>query len=283
MPKNKQIALIYFLLAAVALAAFIQVCRCEFINYDDPFYVTENTHIQSGFSTGAIRWAFTTFYAANWHPLTWMSHMLDVELYRIQARHASPDESTVPPCKHAAAVFCSPPYDQSCAGKALSSPLLFAVHPLHVQSVAWVAERKDVLCTFFWMLAMGAYVRYIERPRPGSYVSVLAFFALGLMAKPMVVTLPFVLLLLDYWPLRRFEENDSARDMRSGANAHVLTNKGKRKSGKKLSAQAAVKEIRPADHRSRQASIRLALLGKSALSCFGGDFKCGDIHSPGKR
>ena len=140
--------------------------------------------------------------------------------------------------------------------------VLFAVHPLHVQSVAWVAERKDVLCTFFWMLAMGAYVRYIERPRPGSYVSVLAFFALGLMAKPMVVTLPFVLLLLDYWPLRRFEENDSARDMRSGANAHVLTNKGKRKSGKKLSAQAAVKEIRPADHRSRQASIRLALLEK---------------------
>ncbi len=204
MSTKKQIPLIYLLLAAVALMAFWQVIQCDFINCDDPEYVTENIHICHGITIEAIRWAFTTGYAGNWHPLTWMSHMLDVQLFGLNPHwhHLTNLLFHVANTLLLFFVFhrmTKAPWKSACVAA------LFALHPLHVESVAWVAERKDVLSTFFWMLTMAAYTHYVEHPRLNNYLAVLVFFALGLMAKPMLVTLPFVLVLLDYWPLRRLQ------------------------------------------------------------------------------
>ena len=215
MCKNKQVLLICLFLSVTPFIAFQQVNRCDFVNYDDPTYVTENVHIRNGITTEAVRWALTTGYAANWHPLTWMSHMLDVQLFGLK-----PDRHhLVNLLFHIAntlLLFFVFNRMTEAPWKSAFTAALFALHPLHVQSVAWVAERKDVLSTFFWMLTMASYVSYVgHSPSPGhspggrggsrfaSYLAVIIFFALGLMAKPMVVTLPFVLLLLDYWPLKR--------------------------------------------------------------------------------
>ncbi len=205
-PKDKQIPAIYLFLTVITIIGFRQVSQCNFINFDDPLYVTENIHIQNGITMEAIRWAFTTGHAAYWHPLTWLSHMLDVQLFGLNPRwhHLTNLLFHIANTLLVFFVFnrmTKAPY------KSAFVAVLFAIHPLHVESVAWVAERKDVLSTFFWMLTMAAYIHYVEHPRLGSYLAVLTCFALGLMAKPMLVTLPFVLLLLDYWPLRRFEES----------------------------------------------------------------------------
>jgi tetratricopeptide (TPR) repeat protein len=199
---NRKIGLIHIILGAVTFAAFLQLTRCDFINYDDPAYVTENMHIRHGVTMAAIRWAFTTDYASNWHPLTWMSHMLDVQLFGLNPRR----HHLVSLLFHIAntlLLFHVFNRMTKAPWKSAFVAALFALHPLHVESVAWVAERKDVLSTFFWMLTMAAYVRYVERPSVVRYSTVLIFFAPGLMSKPMLVTLPFVLLLLDYWPLGR--------------------------------------------------------------------------------
>ena len=269
MLTKKQIPLIYLLLAAAAIIAFLQVSQCDFINYDDPLYVTENIHIRDGITMQAIRWAFTTGYAANWHPLTWMSHMLDVQLFGLKPRwhHLT---NLLFHIANTLLLFFIFHRMTKAPWKSAFVAALFALHPLHVESVAWVAERKDVLSTFFWMLTMGAYIHYVEpgtetgrrkteagegtsvlRPlssvlrHPFSdirYLAVLIFFALGLMAKPMLVTLPFVLLLLDYWPLQRFEQKKPAQEIRTEASeqgagtpasAGVTSSQSRRKSGEK--------------------------------------------------
>jgi len=203
MLKNKQLPLIYLFLTLAALAAFRHVTSSDFINLDDHYYVTENIHIANGITAEAIRWAFTTGHAANWHPLTWLSHALDVQLFGLNPhRH-----HLINLLFHiASTLLLFFVFDRMTKApwKSAFVAALFAFHPLHVESVAWVAERKDVLSTFFWMLTMAAYVYYVERPRAVTYLPVFGFLALGLMAKPMLVTLPFVLLLLDYWPLQRF-------------------------------------------------------------------------------
>ena len=205
MPDRKDIrrvALTCGLLALVTLAVYWPVVRCEFIHGDDPDYVTQNPHVRGGLTWSNLRWAFAARYANNWHPLTWISHMLDCQLYGLNpaGHHATNllfhGANTVliflvlrrMTCAHWRSAFVA---------------ALFALHPLHVESVAWVAERKDVLSTFFWALTIGAYVRYSERPGLARYLLVTVLFGLGLMAKPMLVTLPFLLLLLDFWPLRR--------------------------------------------------------------------------------
>ena len=237
MTGNKQIPLIYLFLAVAALIAFWQVNQCDFINYDDPLYVTENIHIRHGITMEAIRWAFTTGYAANWHPVTWMSHMLDVQLFGLNPRwhHLT---NLLFHIANTLLLFFVFHRMTKAPWKSAFVAALFALHPLHVESVAWVAERKDVLSTFFWMLTMVAYIHYVEHPRLKNYLAVLIFFALGLMAKPMLVTLPFVLLLLDYWPLQRFEPK-KLRPEKSGteANKPASANRRKGKSSRKHTVQ----------------------------------------------
>jgi len=189
-------------LSLLVLLVFGQVGRHPFINYDDDVYVYENPHVRGGLSKEGVSWAFTTFDAANWHPLTWISHMTDVQLFGLDAGW----HHRVNVLFHLANTVLLFLVLWRMTGGLWQSAFvaaLFAVHPLHVESVAWVAERKDVLSTLFWLLTMGAYLGYVRRPSVRRYLPVFVFFALGLMCKPMLVTLPFVLLLLDGWPLGR--------------------------------------------------------------------------------
>jgi tetratricopeptide (TPR) repeat protein len=202
-------------LAALTWAVFGQTFRYDFVNYDDPRYVYQNTKITSGLNIAGIAWAFTHIHAENWHPLTTITHMLDCQLYKLKAgRH---HVSNV--LLHTVAVVLLFVVLQQMTGALWRSAFVatvFAIHPLHVESVAWVAERKDVLSGVFFMLTLLAYVHYARAPSTWRYLMVAFVFALGLMSKPMLVTLPFVLLLLDYWPLNRI------RGERSGVGRQLL-------------------------------------------------------------
>ena len=194
-------------LAAITGFVFGQTLRHDFINYDDPRYVYENPNITSGLSITGVVWAFTHIHSENWHPLTTISHMLDCQLYGLKA--GGHHFSNV--LLHTVAVlllFAVLREMTDTLWRSAFVAAVFAIHPLHVESVAWVAERKDVLSAVFFMLTLGAYVRYVRAPSITRYLSVAALFALGLMSKPMLVTLPFVLLLLDYWPLNRGQPSE---------------------------------------------------------------------------
>ncbi len=198
-------------LILLIIAVFGQVRNHGFINFDDNEYVTQNPHVTSGITLSGMVWALGAMHSNNWHPLTWLSHMLDCELYGLNpgGHHIS---NILFHIGNTLLLFF---VLQRMTGARLKSGFvaaLFAIHPLHVESVAWVAERKDVLSTFFWMLTMGAYVHYARGPRIHRYLVVVLCFALGLLSKPMLVTLPFVLLLLDYWPLNRFRLEKRKRD-----------------------------------------------------------------------
>jgi hypothetical protein len=194
-------------LVAVTLATYAAVRDFDYVELDDPVYVTENAQVRAGLTLEGVRWAFTTGTAANWHPLTWLSHMLDVSLFGV-----SPGpHHLVNLVLHVASTLLL----FLLLNRMTTSPwrsgfvaAVFALHPLHVESVAWVAERKDVLSACFWMLTMTAYVDYVRRPSRLRMAAVTGIFALGLMAKPMLVTLPFVLLLLDLWPLQRWSRSE---------------------------------------------------------------------------
>lgn len=191
-----------FLLILAVGAVFWQLPGNDFINFDDPRYVTENRQVQSGLTPDSVAWALTATEASNWHPLTWLSHMADVELFGLNpaGHHLS---SLL--FHTAAAVFLYLALSKMTGRRlrSLAVALLFGVHPLHVESVAWVAERKDVLSGLFFMLTLHLYARYVQQPSPFRYLACLIVYALGLTAKPMLVTLPFLLLLLDVWPLNR--------------------------------------------------------------------------------
>jgi Flp pilus assembly protein TadD len=190
-------------LVLLTLVVYGQVRTHEFVNFDDNEYVTENPHVQTGLTVKSIAWAFTSTHMANWHPVTWLSHMLDCQFFGLNPGW----HHLMNVLFHAAntlLLFLVLKRMTAHVWRSAFVAALFALHPLHVESVAWLAERKDVLSTFFWMLTIWSYVRYVEGPSVKRYLMVLLFFILGLMAKPMVVTLPFVLLLLDYWPLGRF-------------------------------------------------------------------------------
>jgi tetratricopeptide (TPR) repeat protein len=191
-------------LAVVVFLVFGQVRSHPFTNLDDPGYVLDNPNVKAGLTKEGLAWAFTTMHMGNWHPLTWISHMLDVETFGLWPG----GPHLVNAFFHglsSLALFWVLFRMTSNIPRSWVVASLFAVHPLHVESVAWVAERKDVLSTFFWMATMWAYWRYARSPGIGRYFTVAAFFALGLLSKPMLVTLPFVLLVLDYWPLQRFQ------------------------------------------------------------------------------
>jgi len=195
--------LISFVLVAATVGVYWQTTGFEFITFDDTNYVVRNQFVQMGLTGTSACWAFTAAYEATWQPLVWLSYMLDYELGALDPRIYHLNNVLL----HAANVLLLFFVLNRMTKRRWASAFvaaLFALHPLHVESVAWVAERKDVLSTFFWMLALWFYVRYTERPSVGRYALVTGAFILGLMSKPMLVTLPLMLLLLDYWPLGRY-------------------------------------------------------------------------------
>jgi hypothetical protein len=204
-PSDKyKVICVYVALALSTLVVYWQVRNYDFVNFDDPHYVHKNPIVQSGITLDSIKWAFTTGHAANWHPLTWLSHMLDCQLFGTNPgwHHLT---NLLLHIANTLLLFAVLKRMTGALWRSAFVAALFALHPLNVESVAWVAERKNVLSGFFWMLTVAAYIRYAERPGIGSYLLVVLVFSLALMAKPIVVTLPFVLLLLDYWPFGRFQ------------------------------------------------------------------------------
>ena len=201
--KHREILVCLFLFIST-LIVYWQVREFHFVNFDDDKYVYHNRHVQEGFTLESVTWAFTTVHAMNWHPVTWLTHMLDCRIYGNNpgGHHYTNLLFHIANTLLLFLVF------RKMTGDLWQSAFvaaLFALHPIHVESVAWVSERKDVLSTFFWMLTMWSYIRYVEHPFVRRYLLVVLLLALGLMSKPMVVTLPFVLLLLDFYPLDRFK------------------------------------------------------------------------------
>ena len=196
--------LICLILVLPTLGVYWEVRNFDFVTFDDYTYVAENPNVQSGLSKSGLVWAFTRSHASNWHPVTWLSHMLDCQFFGLNSgmHHLN---NLIFHTANTLLLFLVLGRMTGALWRSAFVSALFALHPLHVESVAWVAERKDVLSTLFWMLTMWAYVRYSERPSPTRYLLIFPFFILGLMSKPMLVTLPFVLLLMDYWPLGRLQ------------------------------------------------------------------------------
>lgn len=203
------VLLISLLLILSALIAYWQVQDHPFTSFDDEMYVTNNPPVREGISLRGILWAFTTTHAGNWHPLTWLSHMLDVELFGLNpgGHHLT---NLLLHVVNTLLLFLVLLRMTGALWQSAFVAACFGLHPLHVESVAWVAERKDVLSTLFWLVTLWAYIRYTEKPRLTRYFLVVVSFVLGLLSKPMLVTLPFVLLLLDYWPLRRLQLSSAA-------------------------------------------------------------------------
>jgi protein O-mannosyl-transferase len=191
-------------LAVVTLAVYGQVINHQFISLDDDLYITNNSIVSKGLTIEGIKWAFTTFHASNWHPLTWLSHMLDSQFFGLVAGRHLFVNVLLHVFNTLLVYFCFRRMTRTHWQSAMVAAL-FALHPLHVESVAWAAERKDTLSTFLGLLALLAYIRYTESVSRKRFSMVIAGLALGLMAKPMLVTLPFVLLLLDFWPLNRLK------------------------------------------------------------------------------
>src|SRR2546430_10997950 len=207
-PQTAVIVVICAVLVGITWFVFAQTLRHQFVTYDDPQYVYANPDVSAGLSLARISWAFTHTIAGNWQPLTTISHMLDCQLYGLDPSGHHFTNVLL----HTIAVVLLFLVLQQMTNSLWRSAFvaaLFAIHPLHVESVAWVSERKDVLSGVFFTLTLLAYVHYARAPSIWRYVTVALTFALGLMSKPMLVTLPFVLLLLDYWPLKRIRTEES--------------------------------------------------------------------------
>jgi protein O-mannosyl-transferase len=202
--KNKAtISICCIVLVVITLTVYLQVGNHEFLNFDDDAYVTNNPHVSTGITGKNIIWAFTSVEKANWHPITWISHMADVQMFGMNPRghHLT---SVVIHTLSALILFFLILRLTGALWQSFFVAALFALHPLHVESVAWVAERKDVLSAFFWFLTLFLYAGFVENRKPLLYILALLSFVLGLMSKPMLVTLPIVMLLIDFWPLDRY-------------------------------------------------------------------------------
>jgi len=190
-------------LVLLTLMVYARTLAHDFVNFDDPRYVYENAPVVAGLTWAGVHWAFTTGHESNWHPLTWLSHMADCQVYSLKpwGHHLT---NLLLHLASTVLLFLVLFRMTGFAWRSAFVAALFAVHPQHVESVAWLAERKDVLSAFFWILTMQAYVSYSRRPGVGRYLLFIFAFALGLMSKPMLVSLPLVLLMMDYWPMKRF-------------------------------------------------------------------------------
>ena len=195
-------------LVLVTFIAYEPILHSSFVLFDDPTYVTENPNVTGGITQQSVIWAFTKSYASNWHPLTWLSHMLDCEIYGLKplGHHVT---NLLLHIVNSLLLFWLFQKMTGAIWKSAFVAAAFALHPIHVESVAWISERKDVLSALFWMLTILAYIYYVRKPNFGRYILVLAAFVMGLMSKPMVVTLPFVLVLLDFWPLNRIHNKNT--------------------------------------------------------------------------
>jgi tetratricopeptide (TPR) repeat protein len=191
-------------LALLTFCAFNTILENDYITFDDPLYVTQNSAVKQGLTLPSIRWAFSTFKTANWYPLTWLSHMLDVQLYGLDAGGHHLTSLLIHLC-NGVLIYGWLRYTTGAVWRSALAAVLFAVHPLRTESVAWVAERKDVLSCFFGLLTLWAYVFYVNKPNFSRYIWVFVFLTLGLMSKAMLVTWPILLLLLDVWPLKRWK------------------------------------------------------------------------------
>ena len=240
--------LVMLVLVLATAVVYLQVQDYDFVGFDDNEYISENMHVQTGLTAKSVTWAFTTFHVGNWHPLTWISHMLDFQLFGLK-----------PGFHHLVNLFFHMANTlllflvfhrmTKVLWQSAFVAAVFALHPLHVESVAWISERKDVLSTFFWMLTMGAYVFYVEKQELKRYFLALFFFALGLMAKPMLVTLPFAFFLLDYWPLRRLMTG------KSSVNKHTQSEKFLNTRSKKKERRRSAKKaghVNEAEKQNRQ-------------------------------
>lgn len=202
--REGRIAVLCLVLALATLGFYNPVVHNGFTNFDDDFYIFHNPHVTDGLSWQTVQWAFTSYYATNWHPLTWLSHALDCQLFKLNpAGHHY--ESVLWHAGNAVLLFLLLETATGLMWPSVVVAALFALHPVNVESVAWAAERKNLLSMFFFLLTMHAYGWYSRRTSIGRYAVVAALFAVGLMAKPEIITLPFVLLLWDYWPLRRMK------------------------------------------------------------------------------
>lgn len=213
-PRERRRHVVPALLALCTVASFIPVLRAEFTTWDDPGYVYENPTILSGLNPRTVAWAFTTFQESNWHPLTWLSHALDVTLFGLNA----PAHHAMNLLIHVASTLLLFAAFERMTGdrwKSAFVALVFGIHPLHVESVAWISERKDVLSALLMMLTIRSYAEYAITGRRADYLRAAGWFALGLLAKPMLVTIPFVLLLLDAWPLGRLAGPSQAAGTRA--------------------------------------------------------------------
>lgn len=200
--KATRVLAISAALFVVTVAAFSAVLDNGFLNFDDDTYVTANAKVQQGLTAAGVAWALTSTSAANWHPVTWLSHMADVQMFGLDpGKHHR--TSLLLHAANAVLLFLLFVRMTGALWRSAFVAALFAIHPLHVESVAWVAERKDVLSTLFWLLTIWAWLRYVEAKSTARYAAVLVLYALGLMVKPMLTTLPFTLLLFEFWPLRR--------------------------------------------------------------------------------
>ena len=210
--RTYHILIICLFLISSLFFVYSQVLNFDFIgHFDDDLYVTENLNVKAGLTKESIKWAFTTFHSSNWHPITWLSHMTDIELFGINPGN----HHIINLFFHIAnslLLFLILLKTTSKIWQSAMVASLFAFHPLNVESVAWIAERKNVLSTFFWLLTTGSYIHYVRHKNIQRYLIVIFFFISGLMSKPMLVTLPFTLILLDYWPLNRFKNVSSQKE-----------------------------------------------------------------------
>jgi protein O-mannosyl-transferase len=213
--------MISLLLILAVVIVYGQVGSFDFVDWDDGLYVTENVHVQKGLSEEGFIWAFTTSRGGSWHPITWLSHMMACELYGLNpaGHHYTNIAFHI---ANTLLLFFILFQMTGARWKSAFVAALFAVHPLHVESVAWVSERKDVLSTFFGLLMIGAYWRYIKAPYVKNYLLVFIFLIMGLMSKPMLVTFPFVLLLLDFWPLKRLQFKNNSESQSEKSTSHVV-------------------------------------------------------------
>jgi tetratricopeptide (TPR) repeat protein len=209
---DRQKLIIYLVLTIVTLAVYWQVNHYDFVNYDDQVYVTENSHIQSGITLGGFRWAFSTIYAEFWHPLTLLSLMFDYQLHGLNAGgyHLT---NLILHIMSTLLLFWLFNRMTGAIWRSAFIAAIFSLHPLRVESVAWIAERKDVLSAFFWMLTLCLYVYYTEKPVIKRYLLAFFGFVCGLMSKSMVVTLPVIMILLDYWPLGRLQLKNTENNL----------------------------------------------------------------------
>jgi len=199
---NRQALILCILLAATTIAVYSPIIRAPFLNYDDALHVTENAHVRAGLTWSTVKWAFRSSETSDWHPITWLSHALDCQVFGFgpAGPHAV---NLLLHAINAVLLFLILEAATGFLWQSFGVAALFALHPINVESVAWISERKDVLSMFFFLLALAAYGWYVRRPGIGRYLAVTAAYALALMSKAQVITFPFALLLLDYWPLRR--------------------------------------------------------------------------------